>query len=160
MLVANIDEDFIGNCLREEEEINDFIHLTMSKSFDKKDLQSFVTLLLKCKLNSHFTYMLQEVFHKIFAQSEELIQPATVAIFQLLCDNYVQRGSNVLNTYFKENMYHLLCGLSHSIPEVKGSCASSLMVVLDLDDIQQYNCLLYTSPSPRDKRQSRMPSSA
>ena len=25
---------------------------------------------------------------------------------------------------------------------------------------QHYNCLLYTSPSPRDKRQSRMPSSA
>ena len=25
---------------------------------------------------------------------------------------------------------------------------------------QSYNCLLYTSPSPRDKRQSRMPSSA
>ena len=25
---------------------------------------------------------------------------------------------------------------------------------------QNYNCLLYTSPSPRDKRQSRMPSSA
>ena len=24
----------------------------------------------------------------------------------------------------------------------------------------QYSCLLYTSPSPRDKRQSRMPSSA
>ena len=28
----------------------------------------------------------------------------------------------------------------------------------DLED--QKNCLLYTSPSPRDKRQSRMPSSA
>ena len=35
------------------------------------------------------------------------------------------------------------------------------------DDLAQYNlgimynnCLLYTSPSPRDKRQSRMPSSA
>ena len=27
-------------------------------------------------------------------------------------------------------------------------------------DIMNYNCLLYTSPSPRDKRQSRMPSSA
>ena len=25
---------------------------------------------------------------------------------------------------------------------------------------QHYSCLLYTSPSPRDKRQSRMPSSA
>ena len=31
-----------------------------------------------------------------------------------------------------------------------------------LGDIQSLNsgCLLYTSPSPRDKRQSRMPSSA
>ena len=28
------------------------------------------------------------------------------------------------------------------------------------DDIESYDCLLYTSPSPRDKRQSRMPSSA
>ena len=26
--------------------------------------------------------------------------------------------------------------------------------------IRNYSCLLYTSPSPRDKRQSRMPSSA
>ena len=25
---------------------------------------------------------------------------------------------------------------------------------------KEYDCLLYTSPSPRDKRQSRMPSSA
>ena len=30
----------------------------------------------------------------------------------------------------------------------------------ELDDAQAYDCLLYTSPSPRDKRQSRMPSSA
>ena len=28
------------------------------------------------------------------------------------------------------------------------------------DDAYKYTCLLYTSPSPRDKRQSRMPSSA
>ena len=28
------------------------------------------------------------------------------------------------------------------------------------EDIKFRNCLLYTSPSPRDKRQSRMPSSA
>ena len=27
-------------------------------------------------------------------------------------------------------------------------------------DLKNRNCLLYTSPSPRDKRQSRMPSSA
>ena len=31
----------------------------------------------------------------------------------------------------------------------------------DFEDIREaYACLLYTSPSPRDKRQSRMPSSA
>ena len=30
----------------------------------------------------------------------------------------------------------------------------------DRADAVQYSCLLYTSPSPRDKRQSRMPSSA
>ena len=29
-----------------------------------------------------------------------------------------------------------------------------------LDEIESLACLLYTSPSPRDKRQSRMPSSA
>ena len=29
-----------------------------------------------------------------------------------------------------------------------------------LDAIRHIGCLLYTSPSPRDKRQSRMPSSA
>ena len=28
------------------------------------------------------------------------------------------------------------------------------------DAIQFYNCLLYTSPSPRDRTRSRMPSSA
>ena len=31
----------------------------------------------------------------------------------------------------------------------------------DAEETRQfYDCLLYTSPSPRDKRQSRMPSSA
>ena len=31
---------------------------------------------------------------------------------------------------------------------------------LDSERVQYWLCLLYTSPSPRDKRQSRMPSSA
>ena len=33
-------------------------------------------------------------------------------------------------------------------------------VLSDTLSQQGYTCLLYTSPSPRDKRQSRMPSSA
>ena len=40
-----------------------------------------------------------------------------------------------------------------------------LMILNDYDvkdfiEAQNVSCLLYTSPSPRDKRQSRMPSSA
>ena len=36
----------------------------------------------------------------------------------------------------------------------KGQCH------LAIEDVLEWGCLLYTSPSPRDKRQSRMPSSA
>ena len=40
--------------------------------------------------------------------------------------------------------------------------ATSLLWSTDMKtaDKNNYSCLLYTSPSPRDKRQSRMPSSA
>ena len=37
---------------------------------------------------------------------------------------------------------------------------SSTVRVESSDTMRSRNCLLYTSPSPRDKRQSRMPSSA
>ena len=40
------------------------------------------------------------------------------------------------------------------------TAASSAIVVLALDQKQFQSCLLYTSPSPRDQRGSRMPSSA
>ena len=36
----------------------------------------------------------------------------------------------------------------------------SVWVVMKKNGSVVYGCLLYTSPSPRDKRQSRMPSSA
>ena len=36
----------------------------------------------------------------------------------------------------------------------------SKMIKQRQESAKQYDCLLYTSPSPRDKRQSRMPSSA
>ena len=40
-------------------------------------------------------------------------------------------------------------------PPSKRSAGNRLLIVVERKD-----CLLYTSPSPRDKRQSRMPSSA
>ena len=47
-----------------------------------------------------------------------------------------------------------------------GYAGASLRKIADQLDVSapsilnMFNCLLYTSPSPRDKRQSRMPSSA
>ena len=43
----------------------------------------------------------------------------------------------------------------------KGRVDSSTEILLKIRNDKEYLvCLLYTSPSPRDKRQSRMPSSA
>ena len=36
----------------------------------------------------------------------------------------------------------------------------SLMPVMSVEPARPWNCLLYTSPSPRDRQKSRMPSSA
>ena len=46
----------------------------------------------------------------------------------------------------------LLGGLSQATLMNYGRCLARISL--------HYGCLLYTSPSPRDKRQSRMPSSA
>ena len=42
--------------------------------------------------------------------------------------------------------------------KIKSALASNLKVIYCIGE--KFSCLLYTSPSPRDKRQSRMPSSA
>ena len=44
--------------------------------------------------------------------------------------------------------------MKHNILDIKG------LKVGQAQNTEAKTCLLYTSPSPRDKRQSRMPSSA
>ena len=44
--------------------------------------------------------------------------------------------------------------------EVEPAPTCEILVDWEYDWALDDNCLLYTSPSPRDKRQSRMPSSA
>ena len=51
----------------------------------------------------------------------------------------------------KERVHELLASLSHPLPRRTTDAETSS---------QGNNCLLYTSPSPRDQRGSRMPSSA
>ena len=52
----------------------------------------------------------------------------------------------LITTYLQRNKYNTY----------EATNGEEALNVLD----QSYICLLYTSPSPRDKRQSRMPSSA
>ena len=49
---------------------------------------------------------------------------------------------------------------NHNISQIEASfCDGDIHI--DFENFGTFNsCLLYTSPSPRDKRQSRMPSSA
>ena len=68
----------------------------------------------------------------------------------------LQKVDNELRSSYKE-----LKGYNNDIDKLFDKveqAEKSLGRSTDIDRL--YNCLLYTSPSPRDKRQSRMPSSA
>ena len=63
----------------------------------------------------------------------------------------------------KPCQYYSLYKTKTGFEGVEYSCPfdeRSMVVRLGFDHTKAYICLLYTSPSPRDKRQSRMPSSA
>ena len=89
--------------------------------------------------------------------------------------NYVLRqegtespGSSPLNDEKREGSYHCVgCGTKLFDSSTKYESGSgwpsffkSLPNVFEEKTDMHIGCLLYTSPSPRDKRQSRMPSSA
>ena len=55
----------------------------------------------------------------------------------------------------------LIWGVPYTIfPVIALVCNIIVVSGNSINFIRSKNCLLYTSPSPRDKRQSRMPSSA
>ena len=56
---------------------------------------------------------------------------------------------------------NLAVARSHEVsPEERRHAQRALSIMMNIQWKSNYFCLLYTSPSPRDKRQSRMPSSA
>ena len=59
-------------------------------------------------------------------------------------------------------LYQCSCGQEHDLngKDIKRVASAKSFKVLLKCQNEYYTCLLYTSPSPRDKRQSRMPSSA
>ena len=68
-----------------------------------------------------------------------------------ISENYI-KSSLVVEDYHKQPMGMVHGGVIDTMAEASISYAAYYT--------QEGTCLLYTSPSPRDKRQSRMPSSA
>ena len=69
-----------------------------------------------------------------------------------MAEQYMETMTNILLPVLEQAVvlaaeYSKACGRDTLLPE-------------DMEYTMKYCCLLYTSPSPRDKRQSRMPSSA
>ena len=108
-------------------------------------------------------------------EREELIEIAPDQISEITMHLGYWRKSNQIHNWFVKNAQDGRDECQESwvsenqLAELKGICESILKArdihgqdspeVLNLI-YEQLPCLLYTSPSPRDKRQSRMPSSA
>ena len=93
----------------------------------------------------------------------DLLDEGNMESFRPLFDSYIDLAESHLDAAVE-----YIGMLPHRQLRLRGSCMLPVLIgqrtlmllrqgnVLDSDS----SCLLYTSPSPRDKRQSRMPSSA
>ena len=74
--------------------------------------------------------------------------------------DYIESATFSIEKYMKGKQSKL------TIEEMKSLLPKDSVAALDFqyeypqERVENMDCLLYTSPSPRDKRQSRMPSSA
>ena len=74
------------------------------------------------------------------------------------CQMYSKFGSSMVDFMLPLTVQEFVNMMNGKDPEAFVAMSTSFLSKLDGNDIK--TCLLYTSPSPRDKRQSRMPSSA
>ena len=108
-----------------------------------------------------------------------MIYPITLygdSVLREACENIVKGELDVLN--LSNDMFETMShadGIGLAAPQIGISKRIFVVDGTSLDDdemssfkkvfinptiLEEEGCLLYTSPSPRDKRQSRMPSSA
>ena len=78
-----------------------------------------------------------------------LVNNAGVCIFNGLLDYSLEEIQTTLNI----NLLSVMLGTQAAAPHISKAGGGAIINMSS-------SCLLYTSPSPRDKRQSRMPSSA
>ena len=90
------------------------------------------------------------------------IMTGDLSLGQPVSEVMLSKKYNVGKTPARESLFKLKQeGIVNIIPQ-KGSFIydPSPQDVIDLCNFRAYICLLYTSPSPRDAHESRMPSSA
>ena len=122
-------------------------HDTVVDWLDKADFSDIGWLVLSTITNYYKRdTAAQEVDTGLLKQQLGRTHPRMCDAVDQVLDNLDQVSApNVLVEYVELRIQSLGRRVSHA---------------LQTQNLQEYSCLLYTSPSPRDKRQSRMPSSA
>ena len=78
-----------------------------------------------------------------------------IGVFLISCNNHVEKKHNILFISIDD-----LRPTMNSYNYENEKMITPYMDKLASEGVQFNNCLLYTSPSPRDAHESRMPSSA
>ena len=93
-----------------------------------------------------------EQLHQEFTEHGIFVDTVELDIPQMMQrkDRIIAELIDGIGTLFKANGVTAIHGHGRLLPELR----------IEITPIKGSHCLLYTSPSPRDKRQSRMPSSA
>ena len=130
-------------------------------------------------LNENQLNALREFYVERFVdnmETKDLVQYVTDDMFQYMeslpdnevIDECVNYWDDSFDDVIEEIKEFENCDFKKTLDDKKEEYLDSLSEGKDLDDygskvdalVDSMGCLLYTSPSPRDKRQSRMPSSA
>ena len=102
------------------------------------------------------TQMLTVVFHRLETDDPSTLPPPIV-VADLLGKNDLAPAKSAGDDSF-ENLAGYVQGLLNKA--IADTNAGITGIAVAVGAVEPDDCLLYTSPSPRDKRQSRMPSSA
>ena len=104
---------------------------------------------------------MRSLINEAFSNAKNENRPALLT-YTVAGDNTKNKSLEILKSI---SYYADICelGFPHNTPiadggQIQTSAYRAIKNGIKINDV--FSCLLYTSPSPRDKRQSRMPSSA
>ena len=93
--------------------------------------------------------------HELGLQSDIEKEDNAQIILDQLNDSELRKGKVFVFSNIQDGLWHFV-----RVNETERYMRDQEVQVFDFVKGENKICLLYTSPSPRDKRQSRMPSSA